>query len=116
MQNFMKLNNLEIARTVGDHRLDEKYLRIRIPRLMAKINNASIEHFDNNIFVNDDNCRVYPQNNLTIQNYITVPKSTNCDLSHVAVMINGIPIIPNNTSVVCSCIYDTSKITVIDSY
>lgn len=117
MDDTMKLKSLEVVRTVGNHEPDATSLKIRIPRLMAKINQPiTIENFDTNIFVNDDKCRVYPKNTITTQNYITVQRSVNCDLSHTVKIIDDKSVIPENTQLVCSCIYDTNKITVIDSY
>lgn len=117
MNDYMKLKQIEVVRTVGIHKPDDKYLRIRIPRLMVKIAHEKERiYFDTNIFVNDTDCKIYPANNITTQNFITVPKSSTCDLSHVAVKVDDEYIIPENTPLICMCLYDHNKLIITDPY
>jgi hypothetical protein len=118
MNESLKLKQLEIGRTVGRHLPTDNVFRIRIPRLMVKINHEKERiRFNTHIFVNDTKCKVHPVSNLTTQNYITVPKSVNCNLSHIATeIINDVAYIPENTPVTIACFYDNNKMIIIDSY
>lgn len=113
-----KLNQLEFARTVGIHDPNDTMLRIRIPRLMVNISRETERIiFDRNIFVNAPDCKILSTNMIETQNFITVPKTANCDLSHIVVWDEelGKHIIPDNSSIICACFYN-DLIYVIDSY
>lgn len=114
----MKLKQIEVVRTVGVHKPDDKYLRIRVPRLMVKINHEKERiHFDTNVFVNDIDCKVYPAHTIVTQNYITVPRASTCDLYPVSIRDeNDEHIIPNNTPLICLCLYDHNKLIITDPY
>lgn len=117
VKNVSDMSQLEFARTVGVHKLTDTKLRIRIPRFMVNIT-RDFERisFNRNIFINAPDCKISANNRLEAQNYITVPKTANCDLSHIAVRDdNGVLIIPDNSSVICACFYN-DLIFVIDSY
>lgn len=117
MSDSMKLNPLEFAKTVGVHDVDSKLFRIRIPKWMVNIDKEKQRiGFNNNIFVNDSSCKVTPSASVTTQNYITVPRTPNCDLTHVSTIDEfGNRIIPDNTSVICSCFYGKFPF-ITDSY
>lgn len=40
--------------------------------------------YNNQIFANDNACKPKMGNKLSVQNYITIPRSTNCSLEHLA--------------------------------
>ena len=113
-----KLNQLEFARTVGIHGLNDTMIKIKIPRLMVNIPRETERIiFDRNIFVNAPDCKILSSNTIETQNFITVPKTANCDLTHIAVWDEelGKYIIPDNSSIICACFYN-DLIYVIDSY
>lgn len=117
MIDTMKLNQLEIVRTVGTHRPTDTHFNIRIPRVMVKINHDTQRiTYNTNIFVNAPDCMVYPKNSIITQNFITVRRVNSCDLSHVAVRIGDEYIIPENTPLICASFYNYNTLYIIDSY
>lgn len=106
MKDPLLLNPVEFVKTVGEHHIDDTEFRIRIPRWMIDTDSYPKRiNYNNNIFVNASDCKVYPSSSVTTQNYITVPKTPNCDLSSVSVKVGDEYIVPDNTSVVCTCFY-----------
>ena len=108
MPDNMKLNPLEFAKTVGVHDVNASRFKIRIPKWMVNIHKEKQKvSFNNNIFINDNSCKVAPSQYVSVQNYITVQRTPNCDLSHVAIRDEtGNIIIPDNTTIICACFYD----------
>lgn len=116
--NPMELKQLEFARTVGTHKPDDKFFRIRIPRLMVNITkDKQRAYIDNTIFLNASECMVHPAHTISTQNYITIPRTPNCNLNHLVREVNDELIIPDNTPVVCACFYGTKCLSyIIDAY
>lgn len=99
----LQLNDIEYCFLVGDHSVDSKEFRVRNPKLTPLIDTSKVDSknivFNSSIFINSSKARPSINKKIHTQNYITVKKSNNCTLDHLA--INGI--IPHNTRVRCIC-------------
>lgn len=110
----IEFNQLEYVRTVGPQPYDSHTFRIRFPKTMVYIDQSGevTEHFDRGIFINAPSCKVTTGNTVTSINYVTVPKSTNCDLRPVSV--DGV--VPDNTLLLCACMNgNPNDMIIIDS-
>ena len=116
MANFKNIGDISLSETeycflVGNQFYYNNYFTIRIPKLMPKVTAPQVEIFNRNIFVNDITCKPVIANTLNVQNYITIPRSSQCSLFDKA---NAEFIVPSGTGVTCSCTngnYKNMKIT-----
>lgn len=110
----LDLKSYEYVFTYGEHDVNAESFKIIIPKMMPFINNNTIGKagFNSHVFVNNKDDRPVISRTVEIQNYITIKKSKNCSLEHVAV--NGK--IPNKTRLICMCPSNMiSDLTIIDA-
>jgi len=58
--------------------------KVIVPRIMSEVSGNSRTTYNKNIFVNDKSCKPQPSNSLSLQSYITVNRSPQCNLEPVA--------------------------------
>ena len=99
----LKLNDIEYCFLVGDQPSSNTEFRVRNPKLTPFIQGnmtGILNHvFNSSIFNNASQCKPTVDRKISTQNFITIKKSNNCSLEHLAV--NGY--IPHNTRVRCIC-------------
>lgn len=87
--------------------------KVRLPKLVpngSNTNTISTSNFNKKIFVNTTSPTV---SNISTQNFLTVPRSTNCSLFHLANPLTGI--IPKGTRFRCNCYNNNiNDLTIID--
>lgn len=99
-----KVNEYEYGFLIDDSNVNDTTFKINVPTLMPIIPRTTSrvigEYVSTNIFINDDKCKPSISPTVQTQNYLTVEKFYNTDLSHKA--INGI--IPSGTRFICAFI------------
>lgn len=106
----LKLDTYEYCFLVGkQHHLNSTF-RVLVPKVMPYIlgtaEKLSPNKFNKNIFINDDATKPTIQDQVFTQNYITLKRSTNCNLSHLADHMGNIPA---NTKLRCLCLNSNPK-------
>jgi hypothetical protein len=110
------LNNIEYMYTVGKQHFSNISFNLTSPKLLPLVSNKeTLEKkvtISKSLFVNASDSRPRVESTFYTKNYITVPRSVNCNLSSIA---DDDGFIPSGTRVVCTCINnDINQLTISD--
>ena len=108
----INLRPIEYCLIVGDQDFNNKKFKISIPKLMQNTININDNVINKDIFSNAPDCKPQP-NNVKLQNYITVKKSTLCSLPVKESTDN---IVPDNTQIICQSVNGNIKDMLIIDY
>lgn len=96
----LQLDQMEYCFTIGDQLYYNNVFAVHFPKLMPLVQKGSTIVFNRNILVNDTKCKPTLANSIKTQNFISIPRSENCNLKYLA---NGGYMVPNGTRLTCSC-------------
>lgn len=113
MVNFESISGINLSQTeycflVGNQYYGNSRFNITIPKLMPNVTNTKTEPFNRNILVNAKECKPTVNNTLTVQNYISIPRSGQCSL-YPKVINPETGIVPGGTGIICSCMNGNYK-------
>ena len=104
----------EYCYLVGRHFYDDSSFKVKLPRIMAHVNGNGRESFNKNILVNANTCKPSISSSVYVQDYITVKRSSQCNLLPVATIyrhpLDNYPtIIASGRKVRCTCTNNNYK-------
>ena len=110
----MDINLNEYCVLQGTQYYNNNYLNIKIPKLMTDVTPPMRETFNRNILVNSPNCKPSIDNSIRVKDYISVKRSSQCNLSTNIIDEHGN--IPNGLGLICSCVNNNYRnMIIIDS-
>lgn len=114
MASNMDLNLNEYCVLQGTQYYNNRYLDIKIPKLMTDVTPPMRESFNRNILVNAPACKPVIDNFIRVKDSISVKRSSQCSLHEN--IIDQYGNIPDGLGLICSCVNNNYKnMIIIDS-